>query len=76
MSKCKYCKEKAEWAMQFVADRKPSFYLLGWHIRGFNITKLCNQHKDEISINWEKASELKRKDFADSFSGGMLYPLG
>lgn len=76
MSKCKYCKEKAEWAMQFIANREPSFYFLGWHIRGFNVIKLCNYHKDGISTNWKKASKLDQKDFVDKLSGGMLYPLG
>lgn len=42
MSKCQICKQnEATWAMQFVGEDHPSFSFLGWHYRGFKVTKVC-----------------------------------
>ena len=41
-TKCQICKEKeAVYAMQYIGDDKPVFYSIGWHIRGFQVTKVC-----------------------------------
>jgi hypothetical protein len=47
--KCQLCKVRpALWAMQFIGDAAPSFYSLGWHMRGFSVTKVC----DECRVNY------------------------
>jgi len=44
---CQICKEnEAIWAMQFIGEDKPMFYVLGWHIRGFRATKVCDECKE------------------------------
>ena len=46
MSKCEVCKEReAIWARQYIAEARPSFYTLGSHIRGFHVTKVCDECK-------------------------------
>lgn len=46
MIKCKICKKnEAVWAMQYIGENKPSFYTLGWHIRGFLVVKICDDCK-------------------------------
>lgn len=74
--KCKYCKNEAIWAMQFIAEAKPSFYALGWHIRGFSVTKVCDDHFNFINDAWQKSSPVEQKDFFDWVNSGMLNPLG
>jgi hypothetical protein len=47
--KCQICKEKeAEYAMQYIGSDKPSFYSLGWHIRGFRVTKVCEDCRKKV----------------------------
>jgi len=38
------CKNNtAIWAMQFIGEDVPSFYRLGYHIRGFGVIKVCDE---------------------------------
>lgn len=47
--KCQICKyNQATWAMQYIAEATPTFYALGWHIRGFAVTKICSDCKNKI----------------------------
>ncbi|MFA5636866.1 MAG: hypothetical protein WC977_13295 [Anaerovoracaceae bacterium] len=47
--KCAICKtEEACYAMQYIGEDRPSFYRLGWHIRGFSVTKVCEKCADKI----------------------------
>ena len=47
--KCEICKnETAIYAMQYIAEDKPSFYTLGYHIRGFWVVKICDTCKTDI----------------------------
>ena len=50
VQKCAICKaEEACYAMQYIAEDKPSFYALGWHIRGFRVVaKVCQACADKI----------------------------
>jgi len=42
-AKCQICKKnEAVYAMQYIAEEKPSFYRLGSHIRGFLVIKVCD----------------------------------
>ena len=46
---CDECKGRpAEWALQYIAGDVPSFYLLGWHIRGFPLRRVCDVCKGRI----------------------------
>lgn len=50
MKKCKYakgCQNEVIWYMQFVGEEKPSFYFPGYHIRGFKVIPVCDQHMEE-----------------------------
>lgn len=39
---CQVCKQaEAVYAMQYIGEEEPSFYRLGYHIRGFTMTKVC-----------------------------------
>ena len=39
---CQVCKQaEAIYAMQYIGEEKPSFYRLGYHMRGFTMTKVC-----------------------------------
>lgn len=39
---CQVCKQReAVYAMQYIGEEEPSFYRLGYHIRGFTMTKVC-----------------------------------
>lgn len=39
---CQVCKQaEAIYAMQYIGEEEPSFYRLGYHIRGFTMTKVC-----------------------------------
>lgn len=42
--RCKYCNDEAVYAMQFIGEDTPTFYRLGWHIRGFTVYKVCEWH--------------------------------
>lgn len=57
--KCHFCNHEAIWAMQFIAERKPTFYALGWHIRGFSVTKVCDDHFNLINDAWQKLGEIE-----------------
>lgn len=48
--KCKLCRQReAAWAMQFVGDdNTPTFTVLGWHYRGFAVTKVCDPCKVKL----------------------------
>lgn len=47
--KCEICKVySAEYALQYIGDDIPQFYLLGWYIRGFDHTKVCSDCKSKI----------------------------
>lgn len=60
MAKCQLCRERrASWAMQYVAEDRPSFYRLGSHIRGFRVYKVCSECKEEaIAAYRNESSEL------------------
>jgi|GEM_PF-4747168 len=48
-NKCEICKQKeSDYAMQYIASDMPSFYSLGWHIRGFKVIKVCNDCRKKI----------------------------
>ncbi len=39
---CQVCKQReAVYAMQYIGEEEPSFYRLGYHMRGFTMTKVC-----------------------------------
>ena len=41
---CQVCKRReAVYAMQYIGGEEPSFYRLGYHIRGFTMTKVCSE---------------------------------
>ena len=44
--KCRFCGKTAEWAMQFVGDRRASFTSPGSHYRGWEITWVCEGCKE------------------------------
>lgn len=48
--KCTRCKQnEAVYAMQHIGEDKPSFYALGWHVRGFKVVaKVCQACADKI----------------------------
>ena len=48
--KCTRCKKaEAVYAVQYIGEDKPSFYILGWHIRGFKVVdKVCQACVDKI----------------------------
>ena len=49
MPKCEICKEnEAEWAMQYIASDTPTFSFLGWHYRGFQVTKVCDSCREKL----------------------------
>ena len=49
MTKCQVCKARhAVWAMQYIAEDKPTFSTLGSHYRGFHVTKICDDCKESI----------------------------
>ena len=51
---CEMCADReAEWAMQYVADTRPSFSRLGSHYRGFPVTAVCEECK-ELRIREER----------------------
>lgn len=46
---CTQCKrEPAEWALQYIAEDKPTFTTLGWHYRGFSVMRLCDRCKEDL----------------------------
>jgi hypothetical protein len=47
---CTQCKERpAEWALQYIADDKPTFSTLGSHYRGWGIAgRLCEKCKEDL----------------------------
>ena len=41
-AKCQLCHEReADWALQYIGSDEPMVYALGYHIRGFRVTKVC-----------------------------------
>ena len=42
------------WAMQYIAEDKPSFYKLGEHIRGFGLIRICNKCYESLTIGESK----------------------
>ena len=59
-TKCKICQTNgAEWAMQFIGENKPSFYAIGWHMRGFAVTKICEICRQEEIKKWNTISAQK-----------------
>ena len=49
MPTCRRCKEKeAVYALQYLDGDNPTFYLLGNHIRGFGVGKVCDDCRIEI----------------------------
>lgn len=52
---CEICRNKDGqhepiWAMQYIADDKPSFYRLGSHIRGFGLLRICDECKTKQQV--------------------------
>lgn len=48
---CEVCHEReAIWAAQFVGEDTPSFYTLGGHIRGFKVTRVCDECKEAMTL--------------------------
>ena len=46
---CDSCKrEPAEWAVQYIAEDKPTFSTLGSHYRGFQVLRLCEKCKEDL----------------------------
>lgn len=44
---CKICgQNEAIWAMQYIGEETPTFSSLGWHYRGFPVTKVCDICKE------------------------------
>jgi len=39
--------------MQYIGEDKPTFYTLGWHIRGFSIIKICDDCKEKEKNKWK-----------------------
>ena len=62
-SNCQICEDnEAVWAMQFIGEDKPTFYVLGWHIRGFRVTKVCDGCKQTREIHeWE--TEMEKDEY-------------
>ena len=52
MVKCQQCgKRPAVWAVQDIAGEL-AISTLGNHYRGFRVTKLCDECKDMVQIDW------------------------
>ena len=48
--KCQVCrKNEPVWAMQYIADDKPTFYKLGYHIRGFGLLRICDDCRKKFT---------------------------
>ena len=51
--KCEICKVYyADYALQYIGDDVPQFYNLGWHIRGFEVIKVCSDCKESIRAKY------------------------
>jgi hypothetical protein len=47
MIHCQVCKKReAIWATQFIGENIPTFSLLGSHVRGFSVVKVCDVCKE------------------------------
>jgi hypothetical protein len=46
---CDQCKERpAEWAVQYIAEDRPTVSTLGSHYRGFQVLRLCDKCKEDL----------------------------
>jgi len=49
MRKCAVCKQReAVYVMQYIASSSPSFYMPGYHVRGFRTTPVCQECADKL----------------------------
>jgi hypothetical protein len=47
LPRCQDCRAApAEWAIQYLAEERPTVALLGWHTRGFPARKCCTACKE------------------------------
>lgn len=69
--KCQVCKnQEATWAEQFIGENVPSWYWLGWHQRGWSVTKVCDQCKESYPDRLIEALAAKT-----TIIGGHAIPL-
>lgn len=48
-ARCDECSTReAVYAMQYLGEEVPTFYRLGYHIRGFKLRRLCIECKERI----------------------------
>ena len=70
--KCYFCKQSADWIMQYLEGNDPVFVFPGSHYRGFKTFRACDKCKEKIAAK----GPIEKKDLADQLFSGKLEPLG
>lgn len=66
MNTCQKCERReAIWALQYIASSEPSFSRLGYHYRGFKVTKICDECFQQINDDYQESLAEARTDYAD-----------